>query len=129
MDKDKPRPQFLNDNRERAKRSRKHEERIAEKLGGKRLPASGALRPSYRKAETECGDITSKDFFIEHKRTVKQSISIKKDWLSKVTDGANRHQKEPALVVTFEEKMKPPEDWVMIPMELFERLRAVLDEE
>lgn len=60
-------------------------------------------------------------FYFEHKGTVKKSLSVKREWLDKVRSGAERRFKEPGLIVTFEGDQKP-EEWVMVPMDVFKRL-------
>lgn len=121
----------------RARRSKKHEIRVADKLGGKRLPVSGA-KPFSKYDQrrdflfgcggadphgTACGDLSTKDFHVEHKRTECASMSIQREWLDKVEEGARKTGKNPAVVVTFEVDLQRPTDWVLIPMEVFERLR------
>jgi hypothetical protein len=123
-----PKPQrFSNPNYGRYKRSKKHEDRIGSALGGKRLPRSGGLlwsRLESAGGKTAGGDVKTPDYLIEHKRTVKDSISIKREWLDKVREGANSCLRDPALVVTFEVEgsTEPPEDWVMVPIAVFRRL-------
>jgi hypothetical protein len=129
-------------NYDRYKRSKKHEERLAKRLGGRRLPQSGAKQASKsafaaqmsleRKAArvTLNGDFDIGDFWVEHKRTETDTISIKREWWLKVSDGARSEGKEPAIMVTFERKAKPgtkPIDLVLIPLEVFERLRGRFD--
>jgi len=135
----KVRPRWMEPNYDRYKRSQKHEQRLATKLGGKRLPQSGAKKLSKyairsqtdlgRRAETITlnGDLTIGDFWVEHKRTETATMSIKKDWWLKVCEGARAAGQDPALFVTFEEPKRPsskPVDLVVISLEMFERLRA-----
>jgi hypothetical protein len=47
---------------------------------------------------------------------------VAKDWLTKVSEGARRVAKDPGVVLTFEKKGQKPEDWVLIPLEILERL-------
>ena len=58
------------------KESKKHEKRLAKKIGGTRNAASGALWA--RK-----GDVRSDDLLIEHKWTGKKQFTIKSDVLKK----------------------------------------------
>jgi hypothetical protein len=135
----KVRPKWADPNYDRAKRSQKHENRLANRLGGKRLPMSGAKqasRTSFRpttstsgKTEivTAQGDIALPDVLIEHKRTDTGTMSIKREWWEKVAEGAKASGKEPALLLTFEFKGRPfakPIDLVAIPLEVYERLRG-----
>jgi hypothetical protein len=59
---------------------------------------------------------------LEHKRTDKKSMILERAWLDKVRAGARRLAKEPALGITFEQKLRPPEDWVLIPLDVYQRL-------
>lgn len=76
---------------------------------------------------TAGGDLTSKDLHVEHKRVEPQvkSIGIKRDWLKKVTEGANRRMKVPALVITYEQAQGHDQDWVMLPLDTARRLMAL----
>jgi len=91
------------------------------------LPRSGGLPWSSSDPTSAGGDITTDDLHIEHKRVESKtkSIGIKRDWLAKVTDGAKRTMRVPAMAVTFEEPRGHAKDWVMLPMEFVERLLAL----
>ena len=132
-------PKWADPNYDRAKRSKKHELRLAARLGGKRLPMSGAkqaTRTAYRPTTstsgrteivTAQGDIVLPDVLIEHKRTETGTMSIKREWWEKVAEGAKASGKEPMLLLTFEYKNRPsakPIDLVTIPLEVYERLRG-----
>ena len=137
---------YLDDNHDRYARSKKHELRLAKELGGRRLPNSGGkLRSRYSKTLkvsdisfrgelhkpgfeniTLDGDIGSKDFHYEHKRTDNASISFKKEWWVKVAHGAAAAGTEPAVILTFETPFRPgqtPLDLVVISKAVFERLK------
>lgn len=118
----KPRPRWLDPNYDKYKRSKKHEVRLANRLGGRRLPRSGGLPCSKWDKTTEGGDLANEGFLFEHKRTETKSMSLKVDWLKKVTDGARAKMKDPAMILTFERGLKIPKDWVLIPLEVFEAL-------
>jgi hypothetical protein len=130
--KKRPKPQkFSNDNYGRYKRSQKHEDRISEALHGKRLPRSGGLSWSkWDKKKTAGGDLRNAEFLIEHKRTDNESMSIKKEWLAKVREGAASVLRDPAVIITFETagSTKPPEDWILLPLNVFKRLAPKEDE-
>lgn len=118
-------------NNDRARRSRKQEDRIAKKLGGRRLRRSGGSRWSKYDQSTDDGDVATPEFHVEHKRTDNKSMSIKKEWLEKVREGAKKFGKDPALVITFEEPTKPsvpPEDWILIPLDVARRVLGYSDE-
>ena len=148
-DENEKRPKWMpspfdtsNPNKDRYKRSKKQEQRIAADLGGRRLPNSGgkarskwakvgkvsnvSLDGKYEKAGFETitldGDIGHAKFHIEHKRTEKESIAIKKDWWLKVSRGAKGTKTIPALVLTFEEAGRPPIDIAVVPYELLRSL-------
>jgi hypothetical protein len=121
-EKDRPKPKAGNANAERFRRSKAHENRIAGKLGGSRLARSGGLPWSKHDSTTAGGDIKTKGWHLEHKRTEHDSMSIKKEWLHKVSAAARQRAKDPGLVVTFENKLAAPEDWVLIPMAVYQRL-------
>lgn len=120
----------MNPNHERFKRSLKEETRIAGTLGGRRLPRSGGLAWSKHDMTTDGGDLVTLDFLVEHKRVEPhvKSVSIRRDWLTKVTEGANRKMKEPAMVITFEKAQGHESDWMLLPLSLAERLLGKLDE-
>jgi hypothetical protein len=73
---------------------------------------------------TQGGDVATVDFFIENKRTELKSMSIKREWLTQITEAAARVGKTPALIMTFEDGRRDPEDWVAVPIAVFERLRG-----
>ena len=118
----RPRLKHLDPNYDKYKRSKKHETRLGERLGGKRIPRSGGLSWSKWDSTTAGGDISVPDFHIEHKRTETKSMSVQSEWLDKVKDGARRAGKDAALAITFEKKGRSPDDWIMIPLEVFEIL-------
>jgi hypothetical protein len=75
------------------KQSRKHEDRLAKKLGGKRTAASGAFW--NRK-----GDVRTTDWLVEHKWTGKASFSIKASILEKIINEAILDSRMPVLGVS-----------------------------
>lgn len=123
-----PRPKMFDANHDRAKRSTKHEHRIARELGGRRLPRSGGIAWSRSDSTTLGGDVNGKHVFVEHKRVEEatKSISIKRDWMAKVTEGARRAKKIPALAVTFEKASGFEQDWLMVPLPVAKRMLAAL---
>lgn len=125
----KPSPRWLDgdDRSAKVKRAKKNENRIAKAFGGRRIRGSGNRR--WLRSEdstTDQGDVTTPDFHIEHKHTIKDSISLKKSWLREVEAGARRRAKDSALVLTFEaENAKERDDYVVVPLSVFERLMRV----
>ena len=132
-------PKWLDPNYDRFKRSQKHETRLADRFGGKRLPQSGAKRLSKHAIRAQTGDekpetitlrgdLTIGDFWIEHKRTETATMSIKREWWLQVVDGARAAGQDPALFITFEKHHSPsskPVDLVVLPLEVFERMRKL----
>lgn len=135
---------LTNPNHDRFRKAKKHEQRIAAAVGGRRLPNSGGkarsngmsgkvgrvsnvsfrgekLDPDKTERVTLDGDVASKRFHIEHKSTERDSIAVKKEWLDKVSDGAADHGTVPAMVLTFVSKRPgvPHSDWALIPFDLF----------
>jgi hypothetical protein len=53
-------------------------------------------------------------------------MSFQREWLEKVTDGARRVGKYPGVIVTFDIPQKLPQDWVMVPIKVFEVLQNLL---
>lgn len=104
---------------------------MAERLGGRALKRSGGMAWSRYDPTTDCGDITAPDLHIEHKRAEPgtKSIGVQRVWLAKVTEGANRRLKIPTVVLHFEKAQNHAEDWMMLPLDVAERLLAVLREE
>lgn len=125
----KPEPKWLTPEGERSdrvKRSRKNELRIARRLGGKRIVASGARHWGTRDSETAKGDLATPEFHAEHKQTDAASMSLKLAWLQKVAQGARNVAKDPMLVITFEKTADhDQEDYVLLPLEVFERWMRV----
>lgn len=79
-------------------------------VGGKRQPGSGAFY--FAKA-----DIVHPKFLIEHKETDKDVLSVKLDWLRKVTMQCVTSSKSPALMICLNSVQAPlPSRWVMFPV-------------
>lgn len=93
------------------------EKKAAKRLGGAAIPGSGAM-DGFK------GDIDRKDYLIENKSSVgNKSISLKHEWLRKISDEARSVGKTPALAVQFTDSEGRPRDsasaWVVIPEWLF----------
>jgi hypothetical protein len=127
-----PSPKWLEgDHHENSRQSKKHERRLAERLGGRRYAGSGNKRWSRhsRSDSTDKGDIATPRFHFEHKFTRADSMSVKQEWLAKVEEGAKLRFKDPGLIVTFQDQYGHPEDeWVAMPLDVFERLMAKVGE-
>lgn len=97
------------DSKRKKKKSRNQERRVAEMLGGSRVPLSGAN-------ERMKGDISSADLLIEAKYTAKESLSIKREWLEKIAMEAMAVGKTPALSFSFDQSSAiVPKDWIAVP--------------
>lgn len=136
-----PRPKWLDGtNYENARQSKKHENRLAALLGGKRYSGSGnrplsrkRYRPVLRDGRsrrdireveaTDCGDIATPTFHFEHKFTRDKSLSVKMEWLDKVEEGAKLKMKDPGLIITFQDTQGHPlKEYVAMPLSVYERL-------
>jgi len=94
--------------------SKRQEQSIARNLNSaKRQPLSGA---DFRAK----GDVKSEQFLIEAKRTDKASLSVRADWLEKITMEALQAGRQPALSIqlTFDNRLVE-KDWFLIPASLF----------
>ena len=122
----KPTPKWLEKHgnmAELGRRSRGHEKRIGESLSGRKVPRSGGSLWSSDDHTTDDGDITTPNFWIEHKSTTTGTVSIKKEYCDKVREGARKNAKDPAVCFTFETpNWRKKEDWMAVPMEGFKRL-------
>jgi len=106
------------------------ENRVAKRLGGKRVGGSGSSM--YSKADVRDVEVVydeeyagSVKFLVECKQTSHASISVKWEWLRKISREATAVQKEPALAIEIQGGAEDPlcdRDWVAIPMRVFERL-------
>lgn len=100
------------------KTGRKAETQIASKLKARLRPNSGAMASAK-------GDMVLDDFLIEAKSTVHDSISIKYEWLGKISSEAMAVRKVPALAVAFtwpDGRAVSFGEWVMIPLTAFNDL-------
>jgi hypothetical protein len=55
------------------------------------------------------------------------SVGVKREWLEKVTAGAGRALKTPAMVLTFEKAVGFEQDWLLIPVSTARRLMGIED--
>jgi hypothetical protein len=126
-----PRPKAFDPNYDRAKKSTREERKTAKRLGGRTYSRSGGMPWSRHDPTTACGDLSTTELHIEHKRIEPdtKSIGVKRDWLRKVTVGAKRTMKIPAMAFHFEGAQGHTEDWLMLPMEVAERFLSALRED
>ena len=100
------------------------EDRVAARTGGKRVRGSGASM--YSKGDVRSVPAGDTEFMIECKQTIHKSISIKWDWLKKITNEAMAQQCEPAVSIEIKggtEDGLTDRDWVMIPLRVFNKLK------
>lgn len=99
------------------------ETRLAKSLDARLRPASGAV-------EGIKGDMVIPTHLIEAKSTTGRSLSLKHEWLGKITKEARDQNKRPALTISFTHengRAVPNGHWVAIPLhdwlEMLEALR------
>lgn len=108
------------------KNPKDHEKFVAESLGGRRTPASGAI-------EVFKGDVSDVragefDFLVECKCTSASSMSIKKAWLEKIRREAEFNMgREPMLAFRYYDGSRAT-DWVAVPMETMVRMLETIRE-
>ena len=98
------------------KESKRHEERLAKKIGGKRNAGSGAFW-------SRKGDVRSTDLLIEHKWTGKASFTVKATVLEKIVKEAILDGRTPVLGFSLNN-----ENYVMLTEDDFLELRQTLQE-
>lgn len=98
------------------KQSRKHENRLAKKIGGKRVAASGAFW-------SRKGDVRSEDLLIEHKWTGKSSFSMKAVVLEKIVKEAILDGRMPVLGFSLNSN-----NYVVLTEDDFLELKTLLQE-
>ena len=98
------------------KQSKKHEVRLAKKIGGTRNAGSGSFW-------SRKGDVRSKDLLIEHKWTGKASFTVKAKVLEKIVKEAILDSRTPVLGFSLNDK-----NYVMLTEDDFLELRQTLQE-
>lgn len=94
------------------KQSQKHEKRIAKKIGGKTMAASGAFW-SHK------GDVRSDLYLVEHKYTSKKSFTIKSEVLEKISTEAILDGRTPVFAFHLNGR-----DYMILEEHYFEELRT-----
>lgn len=101
---------------------KRYEVKAAKKLKGHLVSRSGS---GSRK-----GDMVVGQFIIEAKTSTKNSITIQKEWLSKVRKASFSQEKIPALLISFVTMNGDgQESWVAIPEYIFNELIGDKDED
>lgn len=100
---------------------------FAKECGGRRVPRSGAHRPSgiFDQGSGYKGDVELEDFIFELKQTKNNSISIKVDWLNRMVKGAIPKSKRPGVQVQFNSPQRDrmtEKNWVLIEQSAFKEL-------
>lgn len=98
------------------RQSRKHEDRLAKKISGKRTAGSGAFW-------SRKGDVRSTDLLIEHKWTGKASFTVKAAVLEKIVKEAILDSRTPVLGFSLNN-----ENYVVLTEDDFLELRQNLQE-
>ncbi len=117
-----PRRAADRDGRRRRRKSnaiaKRHELRVADELGGQRVPQSGAGAAK--------GDVLHEVLLVEAKTTDNASLSVKRAWLAKIAAEAAAAGRVPGLAIRFSGNPDPTAvtDWVAVPAEW---LRDLLD--
>lgn len=84
--------------------SRKQEQRVAQDIGGRAVPASGAFW-------SRKGDARSDECLVEAKRTDKASISIKKQVWEKIRREALLDARYPVMALQIQDRNLAVLDW------------------
>ena len=92
-----------------------HEKELADKLGGIRQPASGAI-PGFK------GDIKVDNFLLDSKQTTNNSIVVSTRDLTKISEEAQQEGRLPGLVLTLSTPIHISREWAAIPLEVFQEL-------
>lgn len=96
--------------------------RTAKSLKARLTPGSGAFR------EKSDGETEDGRYRFENKATEKESFSVKREWLSKITREARARDQCPLLTFQFVDgkKVRPFGAWVCLPESEFRRLVKLL---
>lgn len=98
------------------KESKKHEVRLAKKIGGQRSAGSGAFW-------SRKGDVRSSDVLIEHKYTGKTSFTVKAAVLEKIVKEAILESRMPLLGISLNNN-----NYILLTEDDFLELRQTLQE-
>lgn len=111
-------PFFDRQNRGTHKHGQKAEKKTGKRLGGKVRAGSGSVE-GYK------GDVELPDYLVENKTTVNKSLSLKEDWLTKISVEAREAGRVPAVAIQFVDSQGNSRRfgrWVMIPEENFKEM-------
>ena len=101
------------------------ERRVARALSGRRQPGSGSsmyAKGDVKQRSSEAFDLNR--FLIECKQTKNASLSVKAEWLSKITQEAMAAGLEPALQFDIKGQKDGfvERDWIAVPLSVFKRI-------
>lgn len=100
---------------------RKNEKQTSRRLNAKLTPGSGATA-------TFKGDMTFNNYLVECKATENNSLSLKLEWLGKISREALEVGKKPLMTITFTDDTGRPRRhgaWVLVPETEFKELNDV----
>lgn len=83
-------------------RGRKKEKSSAKTVGGRLIPASGAIQGAGGDFEKRCALPEEAEFLVEHKYTEKKSYRLTRDVLDKIAGEARNANRRPAMMIEFE---------------------------
>lgn len=117
---------YLNRNKnDKGNHGRRAEKRHAKEVGARLTPGSGALDGAKSDMVRKGLDISLR---IESKSTVNESVSLKREWLTKITREALDTNCQPILLLSFVTGSGEPKkdgDWVVMPRRLFDMLEEL----
>ncbi len=89
--------------------------------------AKGDVRQNRRTSKSSYDPIR---FLFEAKQTEKKSLSIKAEWLGKITREAMQQGLEPALHIEIQGYTDPQLEttWVAVPFSVFRRMQLIAEE-
>lgn len=118
--------------RDKTKHGNKSETRVVKRLGGKPVAGSGCSENNKSDGTLETGKVRLR---IESKATLHKQMSVKLDWLTKISKEARETNRDPMLTVNFvdgEGRTVMNGAWCMIPetllAELLERAGMEIEE-
>lgn len=84
------------------KKGRRREKNSAQKVGGRLIPASGAILGAGGDFEMRETLPAKAEFLVEHKYTANKSFRLTRDLLDKIAGEAFRANRRPAMMIEFE---------------------------
>lgn len=97
-------------------RANETEKRLAQDLGGHRVPNSGSI-------DGLKGDVSTDDFLLDSKETGSRQLIVTGQMISKITNEAREAGKEPGLVLTIGQvPLGVPRQWVCVPLHVFQEM-------